>query len=99
MSFVGRTIKCRSCRKPRYVFGGKDICVTCETKRRRRQRGECVAVLFHGPGHQSHTYCEAGRHHQKHAGKQVHCAEYSGGLARWFGREKTTGYFDEAPDI
>lgn len=66
-----------------------------ERNRARRKRGECCAVLHHGPGHQSQTYC------QKKGTHKVHEAVYGcyDQRATWKGMKKFTGYFDEAPEV
>jgi hypothetical protein len=58
----------------------------------------CTAVLYHGPGHQSRTYCQEVE--QPHA---LHWAEYGEFRQRasWRGPEAMTDFFDnpkEAPD-
>lgn len=97
-SGLGRIVRCRSCRKPRYCYRGKNVCIGCETRRRRRAKGLCNAVLWHGPGHQSQTFCAATKHEILKR-KLVHRCSYSGGEAEWFGREKATGYFDDPPTL
>jgi hypothetical protein len=54
---------------------------------------DCGAVLWHGPGHQSKTYCQRPKAHL------IHEAEYSSahGVARWKGQEAHTGPWDEPP--
>lgn len=53
----------------------------------------CPAVIYHGPGHQSHTHCEVRGEHS------VHEARYGSydQLARWTGDKVFSGYFDEPP--
>lgn len=55
--------------------------------------GLCPAVLWHGNGHQSATFCTLTGEHD------VHEAEYgfTPWHAEWTGIEATTGYFDEPP--
>jgi hypothetical protein len=46
----------------------------------------CQSVVYHGPGHQSSTYCQAvgGRHDETEDGKVLHAARLpSGGFAEW----------------
>lgn len=59
---------------------------------RKHRKGVCAAVIFHGPGHQSHTHCFVkGRH-------SVHRAALGGQEASWARKGKTfTSYFDEPP--
>lgn len=97
---IGRTIKCRSCRKTRFIFFGDVVCVHCKEKRRRRAAGLCTAILHCGPGHQSHGYCARRvNDHEMLNGRKVHWTRYHGEDAEWFGPEKSTGYFDEVPDL
>ena len=57
---------------------------------------KCKAVLHHGPGHQSKTYCHrTGKHivHECYYG-------YDKLLARWKRKkERCTGFFDEPPTL
>lgn len=56
-------------------------------------KGVCPAVVFHGPGHQSHTHCcIRGRH-------EIHQTEYGQGRARWRKAKVFSGYFDEPPQL
>jgi hypothetical protein len=76
----------------------KGKCHRCETEAERKKNGQCCARLFHGPGHQSSTYCEV---QGKHA---VHRCTYGSfdQVATWTGLEddqKFSGYFDEAPCV
>lgn len=52
----------------------------------------CSAVVFHGPGHQSHTHC------QKRGKHDIHKAQYGGQLATWRKPKACSGFFDEAPE-
>lgn len=55
------------------------------------EKGTCPAVIFHGPGHQSHTHCHVkGRH-------VVHYADYGEGLAQWTKPKTFSNYFDQPP--
>jgi hypothetical protein len=86
------------CRKKGHgVFFERDRgCPRCLTEAQRKKDGLCCARLSHGPGHQSHTYCqEKGPH-------KVHSCVYGiyDSEAFWTGpknKEKFTGYFDEPP--
>jgi len=66
-----------------------------DRNRARRKRGECCAVLCHGPGHQSKSYC------QKKGPHKIHEAVYGcyDQRATWKGMKKFTGFFDEAPEV
>lgn len=57
----------------------------------RKAQGLCNAVLCHGRGHQSKTFCQYKGKHTKH------WAEYGryGEVMEWKGMEAFTGYFDE----
>ena len=60
----------------------------------RRAEGKCCAILFHGPGHQSKTFCQKLGKHRVH--ECIYgCYEQE---ASWRGMEKCTGFFDEAPE-
>lgn len=66
-------------------------CPRCETEKRRTENGKCCALLHHGPGHQSSTYCTVkGKH-------VIHCATYGNydSVMKWRGMRAFTGYFDE----
>ena len=60
----------------------------------RRAEGKCCAILYHGPGHQSKTFCRKMGKHKIH---ECTYGRYDQG-ASWKGMEKCTGYFDESPD-
>lgn len=57
----------------------------------RKAQGLCTAVLCHGRGHQSKTFCQCKGKHTEHR------AEYGryGEVMEWKGMEAFTGYFDE----
>jgi hypothetical protein len=55
--------------------------------------GRCLAVLYHGPGHQSKAQCQVVGEHE------IHEAVYLGTFAQWRGDEATTGFFDEPPKL
>lgn len=94
-----RTIKCRNCRKLAAIERPKTVCHSCEDKRWQRSRGGCTALLHHGPGHQSSTYCIARPgQHRKENGRLLHVASYSGGFMEWHGQHGCTGYFDDPVD-
>jgi hypothetical protein len=73
-------------------------CPQCKQEAERKSRGECIAKLGHGPGHQGKTYCDVKGPHKIH-----HCVFGSYREdATWTGnvhRIKFTGYFDEAPYV
>ena len=56
---------------------------------------KCKAVMWHGPGHQSSTECELEGPHK------IHECTYGSmeQVARWRGKKKFTGYFDEPPRL
>jgi len=56
------------------------------------ERRKCSALLWHGPGHQSRTYCQNAD--ESHL---VHFATYGSddNYMEWSGDEAFTGYFDE----
>lgn len=59
----------------------------------RKSRGECCAVIYHGPGHQSKAFCQMlGKHN-------IHMAVYGcyDQKATWKGMKKFTGFFDDPP--
>jgi hypothetical protein len=70
------------------------LCPICNTEARRRKEGLCLAILHHGPGHQSKTYCRVrGKH-------TIHRATYGSYEQTMEWREKKgkktfTGFFDE----
>jgi hypothetical protein len=55
----------------------------------------CKAVIYHGPGHQSKTYC------RKKGPHEIHEAIYGSQMqyAEWRGDEVFSGFFDEPPDL
>lgn len=57
------------------------------------RRGECLALIHHGPGHQSSSRCELKGDHDVH---QV--AMRGREVMRWRGDEESTGFFDESPE-
>lgn len=93
------TKTCRRCRKKRVMFDDGHLCAPCATIRRREADNDCIARIWHGPGHQSSTFCEesAGTH-TMFKGRKLHRAYFGGGWAEWFGLNKFTGYFDELPE-
>ena len=64
-------------------------------ERKRKASGKCMAVLHHGPGHQSRSYCSVEGPHAKH---RVIYGSYEQ-EATWRGWSKCTGYFDEPPEV
>jgi hypothetical protein len=73
-------------------------CPICREQDRRKKNRQCCARLYHGPGHQSGTYCQrVGKHN-------IHECTYGefNQFARWKGPEwkiKFTGYFDDPPEV
>jgi hypothetical protein len=54
----------------------------------------CPAHLYHGPGHQSKTYCRVRGEHE------IHEAVYDGWtFAEWRGDEAMTDFFDNPPQL
>jgi hypothetical protein len=56
-------------------------------------KNKCEAVLWHGGGHQSKTYCSLSVKHITHATRYGNDDQF----ATWQGKEAFTGYFDEPP--
>lgn len=56
---------------------------------------QCKASIWHGPGHQSQTYC------QKHGPHEIHETIYGSRnqFARWRGDEIYSGFCDEPPEL
>ena len=50
----------------------------------------CKAVIYHGPGHQSATQCDATGPHKQH--RSTNSRLY------WSGMTAFSGYFDESPE-
>ena len=61
----------------------------------RKSEGLCNAILHHGPGHQSRTFCELKGNHK------IHKTEY--GLYRqvmeWKGKEACTDFWDDPKEL
>lgn len=60
---------------------------------KRKKEGQCNAIICHGPGHQSRTFCQVkGKH-------KIHRAIYGSynQEAKWKEDEICSGYFDESP--
>jgi hypothetical protein len=68
-------------------------CGGCQREAERTQKGECNAQLHHGPGHQSHTYCQLKGPHK------IHLANVGFEVAQWKTKHVFSGYFDEMPTI
>lgn len=91
---------CGWCPKPNHgvIFPHNKECYKCKTEQIRKKAGLCCAILGHGPGHQSKTYCNVkGRH-------KIHECVYGcyDQVATWKGsvkKIKFTGYFDEPPEV
>lgn len=61
---------------------------------RRAEKGLCTSLIWHGPVHQSKTFCtREGKH-------EVHSAVYGSYRqhAEWKGPEASSGFFDEPPN-
>jgi len=73
----------------------KPSCSVCGTEARRISEGKCIARLWHGPGHQSSTFCQAVGEHK------IHKAYYGsfGGFMQWKGKKAFTGFFDEPKEL
>jgi len=83
------------CKKHGVILPDTAGCSTCRKEAERKKNGLCCALLYHGPGHQSRTYCSVkGKH-------TIHSCVYGsyGQYAEWTGKDKCTGYFDEPPSI
>ena len=91
------------CRKKNHgmIIFKEEGCTTCKTEQRRKKEGQCCAILFHGPGHQSKTYCQVKGKHIKHKGRIVHRARYGcyDQIMEWHGTEGFTGFFDEPNEL
>lgn len=60
-----------------------------------KKEGECNAQLWHGPGHQSKTYCQVKGPHKIH--RAVYgCYDQE---MEWKGKKSFTGYFDEPKEL
>lgn len=57
----------------------------------RKAQGLCNAVLCHGPGHQTKTFCQCKGKHTKHKAEYGRYNE----VMEWKGMKAFTGYFDE----
>ena len=78
------------------IFDRADGCLRCETEKERKADGLCCAMLGHGPGHQSTTYCEKKGKHKVHEctyGSFDQHAEWTGPVHKM----EFTGYFDDPP--
>lgn len=86
------------CSKPNHgiFFHKKEGCYKCKEEKQRKKANLCCAILAHGPGHQSKTYCDQeGKH-------TIHTCRYGSydQIATWKGpitKIKCTGYFDDPP--
>jgi len=84
------------CRK-HSVFAGPE-CPSCKTEAKRKKEGCCLAILHHGPGHQSKTYCQIkGKHtiHRTRYGSYEQVMEWRTKK----GKPTCTGYFDEPIEL
>jgi hypothetical protein len=95
----GRMRRCNSCRQKRWLYTGDKVCGRCKENLWRKAHGLCTAVICHGPGHQSTTYCEqrVGDGHRMRDGRKLHTAVYGEfrQFAEWVERRAFSGYFDE----
>lgn len=87
------------CSKPNHgiFFHKEDGCLRCKEEKNRKMGGLCCAILGHGPGHQSRTYCEMKGNHIFHRctyGSYDEVAIWKGSVSKI----KFTGYFDEPPN-
>lgn len=57
------------------------------------EKTRCEAVIWHGPGHQSHTHCELVGEHKSHQAVYGRYDQY----AEWKGKEVFSGFFDDPP--
>lgn len=57
----------------------------------RKAKGLCNAVLHHGRGHQSKTFCQCKGEHKKHKAEYGRYNE----VMEWKGMKAFTGFFDE----
>jgi hypothetical protein len=53
----------------------------------------CYAVIWHGPGHQSHTHCQIAGPHKIHSARYGEFDQW----AEWKTMKVFSGYFDEPP--
>lgn len=70
-------------------------CARCSMDKRRKEQGLCLAILNHGPGHQSKTYCQVNGKHRIHS-----CVygRYDQEM-QWKSMSAFTGRFDEPQEI
>lgn len=54
---------------------------------------QCLATIYHGPGHQSRTRCQRKGRHVIHEANYGSCEQF----ARWCGLKVFSGIFDEPP--
>jgi hypothetical protein len=103
MASLANRKTCKRCRLRRFLVVGQAHCSTCREILRRIADGRCCAILRHGPGHQSHDFCEQPMvGHATHRGRRLHTIARFGQYdqsAEWFGARKSTGYFDEPPHV
>ena len=95
------TVFCKRCRKQRLFLPG-EYCGRCREILSRMKKGLCLAVLHHGPGHQSMAYCDQTVTKHRMRGRWKRHSTVYGNFdrrAEWFGTEKFTGYFDEPPSV
>ena len=83
------------CRRVGHGLYMGDRCSICATEERRKANGECNASLWHGPGHQSRTYCQVKGPHK------IHRAIYGcyNQEMEWKGKKAFTGYFDDPQEL
>ncbi len=85
--------RCR--RKDHGLYRSEHGCHCCRIENLRKERGECNAQLWHGPGHQSKTYCQVKGPHKIH--RAVYgCYDQE---MEWKGKKAFTGYFDEPKEL
>lgn len=88
------------CRRKNHgvILNRQDGCYYCKCEKQRKREGKCIARLSHGPGHQSHTYCEMIGPHK------IHRCQYGefNEVAYWAGspyKQKCTGSCDNPPTL
>ena len=82
----------------------KHGCPRCRSDAHQRSKGLCTSLLYHGPGHQSSTYCQVVGKHEIRFGRKVHRAIYGSfeQEMEWIerrGKKTFTGYFDDPVEL
>lgn len=83
------------CKKKGHGIHFSPECSICKTEKDRKEKGLCLATLWHGPGHQSSTYCQVKGPHK------VHKAVYGSfeQEMEWKKKKAFTGYFDDPVEL